>query len=221
MIRKKIVAVIIIITALVSFGLGWFLNNHNKSLANDDKPKNKQITYTDSIENITDSIMNIKYPIYEVYGMPNEKDKQRQIVDYTYKFRFHIIGGCEVDDMTKVRTEINNEKTNKIMISRYGKHWMGKFERSVDSLYSLDSLAIDIAQKDKHVRRIESQIEQYHSHIQPKYKCWETSESNKRMVTLDAESPSNGQMKYMNQFRATVDIKNKKVTNLDSTPFEY
>jgi hypothetical protein len=82
-------------------------------------------------------------PSLWVYGMIQEKDRQRQIVDDWYKFDFRIIAGCIVSDSLRKVTDEHNRKTDSILTVRIGKDWRDKFEHTVDSLYSGDSLAIE------------------------------------------------------------------------------
>ena len=63
---------------------------NNKTPPSDSKTKPEATTQVDSFE--------ILRPSLWVYGMAQEEDRQRQIVDDWYKFRFRIIAGCMVTD---------------------------------------------------------------------------------------------------------------------------
>ena len=210
--RPIIITSIIIITASAFFCLGWFMKEPEIL------PVNESVV-VDEQQRISDSIMDAEYPEYQVYGMHQEKDWQRQTVDRIYKFRFSIVGGCTTDDKIRAAAEKQNKITDRIMIARYGKDWLDKFENSVDSLYTLDSLSIEIARQDRRIANIETKLKAYNTHLEPQYSSGATPNDNIRMVTLSAEGPSNGKQRYMNHFRAAVDLKRSKIVNLDTIPF--
>jgi len=215
---KKFTITIALVSIIASFAFGWYLRDVQKLpeiIVAKEEPE--------SPKDELDSLMDARYPEYRVYGIALEKDHQRQIVDRKYNFRYSIVGGCTADESTRSEAERTNQKTERIMTQRYGKDWLVKFENSVDSLYALDSISIEIARQDTRSEKIEKMLEKdrlkYESHMSNKYHCYETPKDSIRMVILMGEGFFNGEMRYMNQLRAVVDLKTKRVIHFDSTPF--
>lgn len=213
--RKIVILLLIILTAVAFFSLGWFIKKPEKlPVADVEVPE-----IVNEEQRHADSIIDAEYPEYHVYGMHQEKDQQRQLIDHKYKFRFTIVAGCLVDNEIIASAEKQNKITDRIMTSRYGKNWLDKFENSVDSLYAIDSLAIEIARSDKRIGKIEARIKKYNAGIESQYSSSETPDDNIRMVTLMAVDPAIRERMFMSYFRAAVDVKRRRVVNLDVIPF--
>lgn len=128
----------------------WLINSCKNDSTSSRNDVRKCDTETDGRQTYTDS-MNLLYPKYMVAGMYQEKDMQRQQIDAQYGFRFSIEAGCVVSDSLVKAIEVNNQKTDSILSKRHGKNWYKRFEKSVDSLYHLDTLARFIAMKNPQV----------------------------------------------------------------------
>jgi uncharacterized lipoprotein NlpE involved in copper resistance len=125
--KKKIVSVLLCV--FISLLLISGCNNRSQSIDSDQKKLSK----ADSLE--------ILFPSLWVYGLPDEKDNIRQQIDELYKFRFLIKAGCSVPDSLPITAEIHNKITDSILSIRIGKNWRDRFEASVDSAFSIDSVS--------------------------------------------------------------------------------
>lgn len=189
--------------------------NARKEEVTDNHQKTETIATVDSFE--------IKYPSLWVYGGPSDpKDDQRQIVDAWYNFRF-IIKSSRCTDTPEDGTDKHNKITDSIMTARLGKDWYQIFERSVDSLYAIDSMAITIAQADRYIHNFdiatEKHNDKYGFYPNLRYTAHATSDDNIKVVTVEGYGVVYNDIGSMNYLRATVDIKRKKVINIDKTAY--
>ena len=179
------------------------------------KLKTKSASPIDSFE--------ISYPSLWVYGgPPSPRDHQRQIVDDLYHFRFVIkSSSCTVSP--EIGTDKHNQITDSIMTVRYGRNWQQRFEYSVDSLYTLDSLAIAIAKSDKYILKLEKvrgvHNDKYDFYPSLEYNTHATFDDNVKLVTLEGLGVVKGRVMRLNYLRATIDIRRQKVIVADKTAF--
>lgn len=167
--------------------------------------------------------MEILYPSFWVYGRANDsKDHQRQIVDAWYKFRF-IIKSSRCTDTPRDDTDKHNEFTDSIMSARIGKNWYQKFEKSVDSLYAIDTLAISIAQANHVILHFDTITEKYNDQYKfypnLQYTSHATGDDHIKVVTIEGYGVVYNATTFVNYLRATVDLKRKKVINIDKTAY--
>lgn len=204
--RNITTAIIGMIVITASFVLGFFVAEKS--------PESLQFANMGP-QNEMDSLMDIKFPRYEVYGLHQERDRQRTFIDHQYGFRYQIVGGCTVDERTRIEAETQNQKTDKIMTSRYGKDWMEKFEHSVDSMYAIDSIAIHIATTMPNYKKLDADTSLFNF----KHIVFSTPIENVKLVEIRGDK-KNDRTTY-SYLRATVDIDKKKIINVDSQPYEY
>jgi hypothetical protein len=162
-------------------------------------------------------------PSLWIYGMFNDKDRQRQIVDKWYNFYFRIVGTDVVNDSLVAAVEEHNKITDSILSKRIGKNWQARFEHSVDSLYSVDSTAIVIAKSDPFIsdfyKNTEKHNVKYDFYPNLKYTTFATQVPNIKVVTIEGYGLVYGRIGNINYLRATIDMKLRKVINIDKIAY--
>ena len=178
---------------------------------------------TEEIKEVEIDSFEIYRPSYWVSGMIDPKDQERQIVDEWYTFRYVINGSCFVSNADRLATEKHNQKTDSILSSRIGKDWKARFEKTVDSLYSIDSLAIEIARADSYILNFDTITSKYNEehkfYANLRYYAYATTNEDLRLVTISGYGFIYNKVGSINYLRATVDLKNKKVINIDKTSY--
>lgn len=178
---------------------------------------------TEDIKEVEIDSFEILRPSYWVSGMTNPKDQQRQTVDEWYKFRYVIKGSCFVDNEDRQASEKHNRKTDSILSLRIGKNWKLRFEKTVDSLYSIDSTAIAIARADTYIINFDTITSKYNEehkfYANLRYNAYATTNENLRLVTVTGYGFIYNEVGILNYLRATVDLKKKKVINIDKTAY--
>jgi len=176
---------------------------------------------TEDIKEVEIDSFEILRPSYWVSGMTNPKDQQRQTVDEWYKFRYVIKGSCFAANEDRQASEKHNRKTDSILSLRIGKDWKTRFEKTVDSLYAIDSLAIEIARSDKDILNFDTITSIYNEEhkffANLRYNAYATTNENLRLVTVTRYGLIYNEVGILNYLRATVDLKKKKVINIDKT----
>jgi hypothetical protein len=167
--------------------------------------------------------MEILYPSLWVYGgPPDPKDHQRQIVDEWYHFRFKI-KSSRCTDSPEEGTDKHNKFTDSIMTARLGKDWYQKFEKTVDSLFAVDSMAVAIALADKFILNFDTTTERhndkYDFYPNLRYTAHATADNNLKVVTVEGYGVVYNAVGSLNYLRATVDMKRKKVISIDKTAY--
>jgi hypothetical protein len=184
--------------------------------------KNNQ-SKTEVIKEVKIDSFEILRPSYLVSGITNPKDHQRQIVDEWYKFRYVISGSCFVSNSDRQAAEKHNKKTDSILSLRIGKNWKQRFEKSVDSLYTIDSTAIAIASADSYILNFDTTARKYNKenkfYANLLYTAYATNNKDQRLVAITGYGITNKEVGRLNYLRATVDLKKKKVINIDKTVY--
>jgi hypothetical protein len=197
--------------------IALFISCNSKSTSETHSITNNIQTTTevDSIE--------ILRPSFWIFGLPDRKDHQRQIIAPIYKFRYKIKGNCLVSDSLVKACDKHNKTTDSVLLSRLGANWKTKFEYSVDSLYSLDSLSVGIAKADPYILNFDTLTKKHNNkfNFYPglQYKSYTTNQENIRVVVIDGWGVINNDVGWVNYLRATVDLKSKKVINIDKTAY--
>jgi len=166
----------------------------------------------------------ISIPSLLVFGLPNPEDEERYIVAGLYHFRYRIMGGCIIPDSLHNSIEINNKITDSILNARLGKNWNLKFENSVDSLYSIDTISINIARKNSYVshylkQEMNNKKNWCYYPNDPTYSSHQTFDKNIRVITIESFGRVNKINCMISYLRATVNLNTKKVVNIDKTPY--
>ncbi|MFB9080431.1 hypothetical protein ACFFLS_20055 [Flavobacterium procerum] len=162
-----------------------------------------------------------EHPTYTVFGgPPDPKDQYRYIIAKLYNFRFSVNGtSCTniVDHSADVR---HNNRTDSILQRRIGKNWRDRFENSVDSLYKVDSLAISITEKSILVKNAIKQKEKTNKAKYISYKTYPTTNKNLKIVSVEWYGKIYRDSIKVSFLRAIVDLKNKKVTEIEKAERE-
>jgi hypothetical protein len=178
---------------------------------------------TEEIKEVEIDSFEILRPSYWVSGMINPKDQQRQLVDEWHGFSYLIKGSCMVSNADRFATEKHNQKTDSILSNKTGKNWKARFEKTVDSLYAIDSLAIEIARADSYILNfdtITSKYDEEHKfYANLRYNAYATTNENLRLVTITGYGIIYKEVGRINYLRATVDLKKKKVIHIDNAAF--
>jgi hypothetical protein len=106
---------------------------------------------------------------------------------------------------------------------RIGKDWKARFEKTVDSLYAIDSLSIEIARADSYIMNFDTITSKYNEehkfYANLSYNAYATTNENLRLVTVTGYGLIYNEVGRLNFLRATVDLKKKKVINIDKTAY--
>ena len=212
---------IIITTLLIilSFAFGFWTNQNFFSNRNSRETENEELKDTAEINQ--EKRMEIACPTFtERGGLPNYKDKYRYIADRWYNFSFRVTpGGCT--NQNEYQTdEAQNHKTDSILKKRIGKDWRAKFEKTVDSLYKIDSLSVDIAEKNAEIKLLVNKKLINKSKDYVSYKCYPTTNGNLKMVSFEWEGKIYKDSTQVSYIRAVVDLKEKKVIEIEKTEKE-
>ena len=213
--KKTIITTSILI--ILSFAFGFWLNQ--KIYTNKNSLENEKLVDTAAI-NRENRIEN-ECPTFTIRGgMPNYKDKYRYIVDRWYNFSFSVTpGGCTNQDEYGI-DEVQNHKTDSLLKKRIGINWREKFEKSVDSLYKIDSLSINIAEKDVGIKRLSKKKLNNKSKDYVSYKCYPTTKDNVKIVSFEWMGKIYKDSTRVSYIRAIIDLKEKKVIEIEKTEKE-
>ena len=213
--KKTIIISIILI--ILSFAFGFYTNQ--KFYSNTTEIENEKLK--DSAEINQQKRMENQYPTFtERGGEPDYKDKYRHIVDNWYNFSFEVTpGGCTNQDKYEIDKN-QNHKTDSLLKSRIGKNWREKFEKSVDSLYKIDSLSINIAEKDMIINKIINKKLGNKSKDFIKYKCYPTTNSNLKIVSYEWKGKIYKDSTSVSYLRVIINLKEKKVIEIENTEKE-
>ncbi len=213
--KKTIISTIIIILVFLS-GIWIGKTQFQKKSV----PENQITEEIDTAQVNLQKIWEEKYPIYAVAGgLPDPADKYRYIVDSWYGFTFTVNGNCT----TQYAVDANrNNKTDSILKKRIGKDWHERFEKTVDSLYRIDTLAISIAENDSSVQNlIKLKAKENPLDFYPGYKCYAAPQKNFRIVSITCNDRIYNDTINVSFMRVAVDISKKKVTKIEDTPMEW
>jgi len=160
-------------------------------------------------------------PSLWVYGMMQPNDAENSIVAGWYGFNFDIRGGCVTPQDNE--KEEHNRKTDSILTARIGKDWEKRFNKSVDSLYNIDTSALAIAQENSFVKDFYEKTEKFNEENKVyapslEFYCHPTLDDNIKAVILQG----GGVNKHSREFHyltITVDLEKKKVINIDKTVY--
>jgi len=205
--KKTILLIIGLLLFLCGFWIGStpFQSNSN--------PDEEIDTETDMEKAINES-----YPIYRVAGgLPKPDDKYRYLVDRWYGFRFRTTGSSCTDVDRNIDIE-QNKKTDSIVTRRVGKNWMLKFERTVDSLYIIDTLITNIARNDPSVKKlIELKSFKASEKLYPSYNCYPTTNKFIKVVSIQWQGGIYNDSTEVSYMRIVIDINQKKVIKIEDT----
>ncbi|WP_291150804.1 hypothetical protein [Flavobacterium sp. UBA7680] len=210
---------IFISVVLVSITVGFLIGKENFEYKSVNEEETK--TKTDTSWTNAEIRLENRFPTYAVSGgLPDEKDKYRYIVDNWYNFRF-VVSGTSCTDINNQTVDINhNNRTDSILKKRIGKNWKEKFEKSVDSLYKIDSLAMYIAEKDISVKNVIKQKTIQSGPQYTQYKCYPTTNSNLKIVSVEWRGLIYKDSTKVSFLRAIVDLKGRKVKEIEKTEKE-
>ena len=184
---------------------------HIKS-ESEQKEIKKPLSYRDSIELVWLSSL--------VYGaQPQTQVDERQTIDHWYNFYF--ING-KFTTMPGIDF-IHSKRTDSIMSSRFGKDWHDRFEKSVDSIYRIDSMTITIAKTDPFIslfcKNNDKHNDKYNYNPNFTFTAHTSPDSNIMVVAIDGYGVIHNKISSLNYLRATVDLRQKKVIHIDKTTF--
>jgi hypothetical protein len=215
--KKTIITTLILV--ILSFAFGFWINQ--KFYSNRKSLENENEKLKDTAEINRQKRMENEYPTFTIRGgLPNYKDKYRYIVDRWYNFSFRVTpGGCTNQDEYKIN-EVQNHKTDSLLKKRIGKNWRDKFEKSVDSLYKIDSLSINIAENDFEIKRLVNKKLNNKSKDFMNYKCYPTTKDNVKIVSFEWEGKIYKDSTIVSYIRAIINLKERKVIEIEKTEKE-
>ena len=123
----------------------------------------------------------------------------------------------------EIGTDKHNQITDSILTARIGRDWQQRFEDSADSLFAIDNLVISIAKKDNYICKFEKECEvhndKYDFYPNLEYTTYATGDDNLKLVTLEGNALVKNRVKSVSCLRATIDMKRKKVINIDKMTY--
>ncbi|KFF06664.1 hypothetical protein [Flavobacterium reichenbachii] len=214
--KKIIVALILIV---LSFASGFWVNQNFYSDRKTEETENEKLQDTAEI-NRQKRLENLS-PTYTIRGgLPDYKDKYRYVIDRWYNFSFRVTaGGCTNQDEYPI-DEAQNHKTDSILKKRIGINWRERFEKSVDSLYKIDSLSINIAENNSEIKKLTNKKLAHKSKDYVSYKCYPTTSDNVKIVSIEWEGKIYKDSTKVSYLRAIVDLKAKRVIEIEKTEKE-
>jgi hypothetical protein len=215
--KKTIIITLILIS--LSFTFGFWINQKFYSNRSSSEIENEK--WKDTAEFNLKNRMENEFPTFtERGGLPNYKDKYRYIVDRWYNFSFRVTaGGCTNQNEYEI-DESQNHKTDSLLKMRIGKNWREKFEKSVDSLYKIDSLSIEIAEKNVEIKILTNKKLNNKSKDFVSYKCYPTTKDNVKIVSFEWKGKIFKDSTTVSYIRAIIDLKEKKVIEIEKTEKE-
>ncbi len=188
-----------------------------KHMPGHDPSKDETITYQE------DEFKDL-FPEYTVRGgRPKPSDKYRyQVAQRIFGFRFIVTGNActDVRDLDSLEVA-NNKRTDSILTKRIGKNWYEKFENTVDSLYCLDTLAVSIAKNDGNVKKRIGIKSGKNPEKYPAFICYATPQDNLKMISVIWVGKIYNAPRDVSFMRVLVDLKKKKVHNIDDMEMEW
>lgn len=149
------------------------------------------------------------FPIWKVYGHFDEKDNTRNEVSRKMGFKFKSVGGCVVDDSLTRAVTFNNRITDSILSTKMGRNWQKIFEARVDSLYTVDTTCINIVKESSLTKNlINDTMKGQH------FYSFRTPYKDITVIYYTISDFDKGL--FLDKFRATVNLKQKKIIALDT-----
>lgn len=216
---KKWVALLLAVLTSLALGI-WIGKSRYQSTSNSDNSIAEEI---DTAQINFEKEMELKYPIYtEPGGLPLPDDKYRYLVSGWYGFRFRTTGSSCTDQYQKTFDAGRNKKTDSILSARISPDWHERFEKTVDSLYAIDSLACSIAENDPAIKRlIKSKTKDYKHTVYPTYKYIPTPQKHIKAVSIEWLGKIYKDNANVSFIRAAVDIRTKKVIKTEDIEMEW
>lgn len=163
-------------------------------------------------------------PSYLIFGLPDAKFKQRQVIARKYRFVYQSVGNCEMTDSIRDAIKKHNKITDNELNSMLGEGWKKRFDYSVDSLYSLDSIAIFTVESNtlikNFIRRTERKNTNPDFYPGLEYKVFPTRNENIFLVSMEGYGAIKRKIVTLNYLRVTLDIKSKSILNIDSMAYK-
>ncbi|HEX8575184.1 MAG TPA: hypothetical protein VF677_02720, partial [Flavobacterium sp.] len=110
--------------------------------------------------------------------------------------------------------------TDSILKKRIGKNWRAKFEKSVDSLFKIDSLSMNIAKNDSEIKILINKKLNNKSKDFISYKCYPTTKNNLKIVSFEWQGKIYKDSTSVSYIRAIIDLKEKRVIEIEKTEKE-
>lgn len=212
--KKTIVTTLFLV--ILSFGFGFWINQKFYSNVNSFEIGNETLKDTAEI-NLEKFIENVR-PTFTIRGgIPDPKDRYRYIVDRWYHFSFRVTSGGCTNQYEYSIDHARNHTTDSILKKRIGKNWRDRFEKSVDSLYNIDTLAIHIAKNDTDVKLLINKklSKKYNNYVN--YKCYPTTNHYVKIVSVEWEGKIYNDSTEVSFIRAIVNLKEEKVIEIEKT----
>ena len=93
------------------------------------------------------------YPVWQTYGFPIVNFQETQEIAKTMGFRFEVVGDCSITDSLEKAVKRNNKIVDSVLTKRYGKDWGKILKKSADSLYTVDTIMVGIAESHDYIKR--------------------------------------------------------------------
>lgn len=156
------------------------------------------------------------HPVYQDYGLPpnnlSEISEAAELMGFTYQ----DVGGCVVDSETATSVTSNNEKAEPILIKKFGENWKEILFKKADSLYVINTAAINLAKENPVVSRINKLFVG-----ELKFKVEHSPDKNFQLVNGYNIQPNFSETKrryvFKSRVRASVDLTKKTVFKIDTT----
>ena len=173
-----------------------------------------QINYEKEIE--------IRYPTYTVQGgLPEPDDKYRYLVSQWFEFRFRTTSSSCTNQHKETIDFNKNNITDSILSARIGPDWYERFEKAVDSLYRLDTLACHVVKNDKTIQKLIKTKTQGNPEVYPVYECYPAPNANLKVISVSWLGKIYKDTVHVSFIRASVDLRTKKIVNIEDLEMEW
>ncbi|MFV5702847.1 hypothetical protein ACM55F_13325 [Flavobacterium sp. XS2P12] len=215
--KKRITIILVIsLTFLIGIWIGKTKFKNSSISENEKEIDTAQVNEEREYEN--------NHPTYSVQGgFPKVDDHYRFLVaSKWYNFRFEVNGTTCTDPSNNDIDYKHNNITDSILKKRIGKNWKEKFEKTVDSLYIIDTTSVNIAKNDISVKnRIKVKSKKYKYEVYPNYKCYATPEKFLKIISIEWRGKIYNDSSNVSFMRVTVDIKANKVRKIEDAEMEW
>lgn len=152
------------------------------------------------------------------------KDGARSVVAYNYGFYYYPVERAAIFSEEERSIQKHNDEVMRKLEKKWGKGWKSRFEYSVDSLYSIDSLAIEIVKQDVIIQTFIDKTEKYNEEYNyypnldfHSYQSYKDEGSNLRNVDIDGYGVIADKKTRVIYLRAILDMSTLKIIEIDTT----
>lgn len=162
---------------------------------------------------------------YITKGTPlSSKESVRSKLAIQYGFYYYFADSADPFSKEEESIQRHNDEVMAKLEKKWGKGWEKRFEYSADSLYAIDSLAIEIIKNDSSIQVFLKKIDKYNEdynyypHLDyHSYQSYKDKGSNLRNVDIDGYGVIADKKTRVIYLRAILDMSTLKIIEIDTT----